>query len=160
MPVSPGASGMQPRRCDAYEIETLIKGKDAIYKRLMEIRKKLDTAKNSVTTKEKALESTLEIALEMYLRGYSFSNISLKNSEAKNFRVDPEDPKKIVPSFNCIDGLGENVAASIITAREDHPFYSREDLQKRTSLNQTQIQNLARMGVLDDLNEEDQLSLF
>ncbi|MBR2700748.1 MAG: hypothetical protein IKE77_01530, partial [Erysipelotrichaceae bacterium] len=50
--------------------------------------------------------------------------------------------------------------ASIIAAREDHPFYSREDLQKRTSLNQTQIQNLTRMGVLDELNEEDQLSLF
>ena len=147
-------------RCDAYEIETLLKGKEAIYKRLMEIRRKLDTAKNTVSTKEKALESTLEIALEMYLRGYSFSNISLRNSEAMNFRVDPDNPKQILPSFNCIDGLGRNVANSIVEAREDHFFQSKEDFQKRTLVNNTQRTVMEKLGILKELSDENQLSLF
>ena len=147
-------------RCDAYDIETMLKGEEAIRTRLQELRKKIDTNKNAVTPKEKALETTLESAWEMTLRGYSFANMSLKKSQATRFIVDPDDPKKIIPSFSSLDGLGGNVAASIIAAREERPFNSREDLQKRTSLNNTQMQNLAKLGVLDELNEEDQLSLF
>ena len=147
-------------RCEAYEIETMVKGEEAIRNRLMEIRRKIDTNKNAVSTKEKALEGTLETAWEMYLRGYSFANISLEKSDATRFTVDPDDPKKIVPSFSCVDGLGANVATSVIRAREERPFHSKEDLQKRTILNNTQMATLERMGVLKDLNEEDQLSLF
>ena len=145
-------------RCDAYDIETMIKGEDAIFSRLQEVREKID--KKTANQKEKALENTLEIALEMYLRGYHFNNISLAKSEAVNFIVDPDDDHGIIPSFNSIDGMGENVALSIVNARNSQEFISRQDLQKRTQVNNTQLAFMERIGVLDPLSEEDQLSLF
>jgi hypothetical protein len=39
-------------------------------------------------------------------------------------------------------------------------FFSKEDLLRRTKLTSTNVEDLSRMGVLDDLNETDQLSLF
>jgi len=147
-------------RCDAYDIETMLKGEDAIYERLMAIRDKQANDPRNVTVKETALESTLELALEMHLRGYHFSNISLSKSEAVNFIVDPDDDKAIVPSFASIDGLGENVGISIVEARKEAAFISKEDLQKRTLVNNTQLAFLEKIGVLRDMGEENQLSLF
>ncbi len=147
-------------RCDAYDIETMLKGEDAIYERLMAIRDKQANDPRNVTVKESALESTLELALEMHLRGYHFSNISLSKSEAVNFIVDPDDDKAIVPSFASIDGVGENVGVSIVEARKEAAFISKEDLQKRTLVNNTQLAFLEKIGVLRDMGEENQLSLF
>ena len=45
-------------------------------------------------------------------------------------------------------------------ARADGEFFSKEDLLRRTKLTSTNVQDLADMGVLDGLNESDQLSLF
>jgi DNA polymerase-3 subunit alpha (Gram-positive type) len=56
--------------------------------------------------------------------------------------------------------LGENVARSIVEAREKCFFLSKEDLQSRTQINGTQIRKMEIMGVLDDLQDENQLSLF
>ncbi|MBQ4252489.1 MAG: PolC-type DNA polymerase III [Erysipelotrichaceae bacterium] len=145
-------------RCDAYDIETMMKGEDAIYYRLKEVREKI--AKKTATQKEKDLENTLEIALEMHLRGYHFNNISLTKSDAVYFTVDPDDDHGLIPSFVSIDGLGENVARSIVKAREEQFFTSRQDLQKRTQVNNTQLAFMERIGVLDVLSEEDQLTLF
>lgn len=147
-------------RCDAYDIETMLKGEDAIYERLMAIRDKQANDSRNVTVKENALESTLEMCLEMYLRGYHFNNISLAKSEAVNFIVDPDDDKAIIPSFSSIDGLGANVGISIVEARKNQEFISKEDLMKRTQINNTQMAFMEKIGVLDDLGEENQLSLF
>ena len=102
----------------------------------------------------------MEIALEMYLRGYHFNNICLTKSQATNFIIDPDDEFGIIPSFSSIDGLGAAVADSIVEQREIQSFISKEDLMKRTSVNNTQLAFLERMGVLDHLAEENQLSLF
>lgn len=62
------------------------------------------------------------------------------------------------PPFNSLDGLGIAVAQSIISAREEAPFSSLEDLQKRTSLNKTNIEKLKNLGVLSGLNASNQIS--
>ena len=147
-------------RCDAYEIETMLKGEDAIHERLEQIRYKMEHDSRNVTDKETWLETTLEVSLEMYLRGYHFSNISLRKSEAVNFIVDPDDPKGVIPSFSSIDGLGENVGESIVEARKERYFFSKEDLQKRTLVNNTQLAFMNRLGILEDMSDEDQVSLF
>ena len=147
-------------RCDAYDIETMLKGTDAIYERLKDIQDRMAKGDKSVTNKEESLEPVLEIALEMHLRGYHFNNISLEKSQAKNFIVDPEDENGIIPAFTSIDGLGESVGVSIVEARKKMPFFSKEDILKRTSVNNTQLAFMERIGVLKDLDEENQLSLF
>ena len=96
----------------------------------------------------------------MYQRGISFSNISLDKSLDVEFVVDKEN-NQIIPPFKVCDGVGGNAASSVIEAREKGGrFVSKEDLRKRTKLNDTNIKLLEKLGVLKDLNETDQLTLF
>ena len=62
--------------------------------------------------------------------------------------------------FSSLPGLGENAAQNIIAAREEEPFFSVEDLQTRAKLTKAVIEILRRNGVLDHLDETDQLTIF
>ena len=62
--------------------------------------------------------------------------------------------------FSALNGLGDAAAEKIISAREEEPFFSVEDLQKRAGLSKSVIEVLRKIGVLDSLNETDQLSFF
>ena len=146
-------------RCDAFDVETFVKGYDAIKEKFLSIQNRLanfETAKD-VTSKEQSLLTTLESAIEMTARGYSFTNIDLYKSDATRFVVDKEN-KKLIPPFVALDGLGANVAISVIEARKNGEFLSIEDLANRTQLNGTIIKNLQNMGVIK-LQERNQLSL-
>ena len=110
--------------------------------------------------KEKSLFDTLEACEELYARGYRISNVDLYKSLSTEFRSDPDDVKTIIPPFTVIDGLGANVARSIETARSEAEFLSKEDLEKRTQLSGTLIKKLDAMGVLEGLQDLNQLSLF
>ena len=147
-------------RCDAYDIETMIKGKDAIKAKFLDIqaRKANYTTARDVTNKEESLLTTLESAIEMTARGYTFSNIDLYRSDAKNFIVDHET-KSLIPPFSAIDGLGESAARTVIEAREHGEFISIEDLTQRTQLNGTNIKVLEKLGVLKDMQPKNQLEL-
>ena len=146
-------------RCDAFDVETFVKGYDAIKEKFLSIQNRLanfETAKD-VTSKEQSLLTTLESAIEMTARGYSFTNIDLYKSDATRFVVDKEN-KKLIPPFIALDGLGANVAISVVEARKNGEFLSIEDLANRTQLNGTIIKNLQNMGVIK-LQERNQLSL-
>ena len=62
--------------------------------------------------------------------------------------------------FSALGGLGENAAANIVAARDEEPFFSVEDLQKRAKLSKSVIEILRVNGALDNLNETDQLTMF
>ena len=145
-------------RCDAYDIETMVKGKEAILLRKQEIEKAKQEYK--ATKKEEDLLSMFEIALEMYERGFHFSNVSLDKSAASQFTLDLDDEHALVPPFTCIDGLGEAVAISVVEARKENPFLSKEDVVKRTRLNNSQIKFMTKINVFAGMEEENQLSLF
>lgn len=145
-------------RSDQYDIQTMIKGREAIIKRLEELKLK-SHSKEKLTVKEEDQVDTLEVALEMVQRGYHFANIDLYRSEADRFVID-HDAKALIPSLTTIDGLGINNAITVIEARKEGKFFSKEDLLRRTKLSTTNVNTLADMGVLDDLQESDQLSLF
>lgn len=149
-------------RCDAYDIETMIKGEASIRAKMSEIDQKQrdPKTKKDVSKKDKDTYATLELALEMHLRGFYFSNIDLMRSSAREFIVDKEHKNHIIPPFSCIDGLGESVAETIVEARKEREFISKEDLLKRTSLSSTLLKKLESMGVLEGMQEENQLSLF
>lgn len=147
-------------RCDAYDIETMIKGKEAIKTRFLDIQSKkanYATAKE-VSNKEESLLITLESAIEMTARGYKFANIDLYKSDYKNFIVDSEN-KALIPPFSAVDGLGEAAAKSVVEARKNGEFLSIEDLTSRTQLNGTNIKVLEKLGVLKDMQPKNQLEL-
>ena len=146
-------------RSKQYDIETMIKGEQAIINRLEELKLKSKTKGEKLSPKEAEQMKTLGIALEMVQRGYKFENINLYKSDPLNFVVDKEN-NALIPPFITIDGLGENNAITVEEARKQGEFFSKEDLLRRTKLTSTNVEDLSRMHVLDDLSETDQLSLF
>ena len=115
--------------------------------------------KFGLSPKESDTIATLEVALEMTARKFKFSGIDLNKSDAKYFIIG-EDKNTLIPPFRAIDGLGDTVATKIIEEREKRPFISIEDLQKRAKLSTTVIEKMRVMGVLKNLPESSQLSLF
>lgn len=146
-------------RCKAYDINAMLGGLDAIIQRYEEIKRKKNNRIEKISPKEKDLFSMLKVAIEMCERGYKFSNIDLYKSKATEFVVDREN-KCLIPPFTVLDGLGDSAAISVVEAREQGKFSTKEDLLKRTKLNSTNVEDLAKLGVLDGLGETDQMSLF
>ena len=65
-----------------------------------------------------------------------------------------------MPSINSIDGLGEKAADAIVEAAKDGPFLSKEDFRNRTRVSKTICDLMGELGILKDLPETNQLSLF
>ncbi|XQY93547.1 PolC-type DNA polymerase III [Metabacillus sp. HB246100] len=140
-------------RADDFDIDTMVKGSTPIKAKIEEINAKgLDAA-----PKEKSLLTVLELALEMCERGYSFQKVDLYRSDASEFIIDGHS---LIPPFNSIPGLGTNAAINIVKARENGEFLSKEDLQQRGKVSKTIIEYLSNHGCLDELPDQNQLSLF
>ncbi|MDO4198123.1 MAG: PolC-type DNA polymerase III [Erysipelotrichaceae bacterium] len=147
-------------RCDAYELETMMKDADSIYARVKEIQSKMNSRENPASKKERDIHDCLEVCYEMASRGYRIINIDLYRSLATQFRVNPDNNHEIIPPFAVLDGLGGNVAESIVEARKNGEFLSKEDLMDRTQLSQTLVKKLNDLGVLKGMEESNQISLF
>jgi len=142
-------------KCFSFDLECMEMGYDKIKERLSELKEK----KFGLTVKEQDLISTLEVALEMTARGFSFGSVSLLKSHSKNFVID-EDGKTLIPPFRALDGLGDTVANNIIEEREKLEFLSIDDFQKRCKVSGTLIEKMKMMGILAGLPESSQISLF
>ena len=139
---------------DDFDIESMIKGYDAVKARIIEINEKGYDA----TNKESSVLECLKVALEALARNIKFKPIDLYKSHYHDFVID--DDGNLIPPFRSIDGLGEVVAKNIVEEREKREFISIEDLQKRAKLSSTLIEKLRSMGILDGMDESSQLTLF
>ncbi len=140
-------------RASDFELDTMVKGSEALRKRIKEIKDR----GNDATPKERGLLTVLEVALEMCERGFHFSKVDLYRSSASEFIVDGD---KLIPPFNIVDGLGTNAARQIVKARGDGEFLSKEDLRNRSKISKTVLENLDRHGTLQGMADQNQLSLF
>ncbi len=141
-------------RCMDFDIESMMKGYDAIKAKISEILAKGYEA----TNKEENTVEVLKLALEASARGIVFNSIDLLKSDSKNFVI--VDDHTLIPPFRTIDGLGDTVAENIIQEREKGTFLSIEDLQKRAKISGTLIDKMRTMGILEGMDESSQLSLF
>ena len=101
----------------------------------------------------------MKLALEATARGINFGNIDIMKSDSENFLIS-EDGKTLIPPFRSIDGLGDVVAQNICAEAKIKPFISVEEFQKRCKVSQTLIDKMKTMGILNDMPETSQLSLF
>ena len=141
-------------KVDDFDIELITSGIDKVKARLGQI-KELGT---KATTKENAQYTILEVVVEMYARGIEFMHIDLYESDARDFKI--YGPKKILPPMISLQGMGENAALSVVEARKDGKFLSKEDLIKRTKLSKTVVEKLSNHGSLEGMSEKNQLSFF
>ena len=142
-------------RFEDFELETMIKGYDAIRARINELILK----GNDMSKKEESLLETLKLSLEATARGFKFGNVDIKRSLAKNYVID-EDGKTLISPFVTIDGLGDSVANQIVEERNKKDFYCIEDFQERGKVNVTTMEKLKNLNVFEGMTESAQLSLF
>ena len=153
MPVYFYASWLTSKATDV-DVEVMMQGYDAIREKIIEIQMKGYEA----TNKENGQSESLKVCLEATARGIKFVPIELDKSEATVWGV--KDETSIYPPFSSIDGLGDTVAKAIVEERNKRPFTSIEDLQKRAKISQTLLDKMRKMGILNGLDESDQLTLF
>lgn len=136
-----------------FDVETIMQGQKAVYDKI----EMIEIKGRNATKKEEDLLTVLEVAYEMYARGYEFTPARLGKSYASKFWV--EDGKVLLP-FVALDGLGETAAKAFAEEYDKKPFDTIEEAVKRAKLNKTAVEGLKKHGVFEGLPETDQLSLF
>jgi len=140
-------------RADDFDADLILNGPDMIRKAIGDLEGK----GNNLTPKEKNVLTILEVALEMYMRKLKFVPIDLYKSHSHRFLITEEG---IRPPLNALQGVGINAAKNIVAAREQGEFISIEDLRERAKITKTAIESLQEHGVLKNLPETSQISLF
>ena len=148
-------------RPNVFNLKVMCGGYACIKEEYNNINKLLSNnkTKSLVKTKDKDLLPLYEIAMEMHLRGYSFKMIDINKSNDKLFTIDHLNKCLLCP-FISIDGLGEQVAESIIVARSEQLFKSKYDFTSRTKVTKQHVKVLEELGVLSTVKDTDQMSLF
>jgi len=140
-------------RATGFDYEIMCQGKE----RLEYFYKDYTKRKDSLSNKEKDVYRDMKIAQEMYARGYEFMPIDIYRSHPDRFQI---IDGKLLPALNTIEGMGDNAAIAVAEAAKDGPFLSRDDFRQRTKATKTVIDLMADLGLLGDMPESNQLSLF
>jgi len=143
------------KRASDFDVYAFKGGEYTITKRMNEI----DEKGNRASDTERRLYTVLEIALEMVKRGFKFNPIDINKSMARDFVIG-EDGKSLLIPFITVDGLGPNVAYSIVEARKDAPFKSKDDVMERSSLSKTLFTKFEMLDAFGDLPDNSQINLF
>ncbi len=139
-------------RADTFDYEMMAQGRSKVQSTMQEL-----SMNEKPSAKDKVTMTILEVVNEMYARGIEFLPINIYDAHPTKFlNIDG----KIMPALNSIAGLGTAAAESVMKAREEAPFKSIEDFKARTSVSQTHIEVLKRLGAFGDLPESSQVSLF
>lgn len=142
-------------RADDFDSSTMAQGIDVAKRTLAEINKR--KKEGTAAPKEDNLIPILELCIEMYSRGYKFTDIDLYKSHAVNF-IPTEDG--IRPPLNALPGLGENAARAITEEREKGEFLNVEDMRIRTGSTKSVMELLEANGCLKGMNESSQVNFF
>ncbi len=172
-------------KCTDFNADVILRGKDAILKQ-MEL---VEAKGNNATAKEKDEVTVLEVAYEMLARGLEFEPWVFGTSDATKFKVYYEgviDEKggayegndfgnamdhgrkgeakygraKVLLPFLAMEGMGENAANSLVSAYDEAPFETVEEIRLRGGLNKSCVEVLRAKGMLKGLPETDQLSFL
>ncbi len=141
-------------RASAFSYEIMCQGKAHLESVLNEYKKR---GKDQLSKKEQDSMRDMKIVQEMYARGFEFLPIDLYKSDARLFQI---VDGKLLPSFNSIDGLGEKAAYAICEAAKQGTFLSKDDFRERAKVGKTMVDQLSELGILGDLPESNQISLF
>lgn len=136
-----------------FDEKVMLGGKTSVEDKYKEILAKGKDA----TKKEEDDLPVLEVAIEMYARGYEFTPARLGLSDATKFKT--YEGKVLLP-FVAITGMGEGAAKSFAAGYEERPYETIEDVSDRGKVNKSAIEELREHGVLEGLPETAQISFF
>lgn len=140
-------------RATSFSYELMCQGKEKLNYFLADYEKRKET----LTKKEQDTIKDMKIVQEMYARGFEFMPMDIFQAQAHLFQI---IDGKLMPSLDSIEGLGDKAADAVVEAAKDGPFLSKDDLRQRTKVSKTVIDLMDDLGILGDLPESNQLSLF
>ena len=132
-----------------------MQGHQAVRDKMNNIKQKQSV--HEATAKDEAEFQTLQIVNEMMARKIEFLPVDIYKSEAKMFKV--EDGKIRLP-FSSLPGVGGAAADSLAETGKHTEYLSIEDMQIKAKVTKAVIETLKDVGVLKDLPESSQMSLF
>lgn len=132
-----------------------MQGHQAVRDKMNNIKQKQSV--HEATAKDEAEFQTLQIVNEMMARKIEFLPVDIYKSEAKMFKV--ENGKIRLP-FSSLPGVGGAAADSLAETGKHTEYLSIEDMQIKTKVTKAVIETLKDVGVLKDLPESSQMSLF
>ncbi|HZJ84099.1 MAG TPA: PolC-type DNA polymerase III [Syntrophomonadaceae bacterium] len=140
-------------RAEDFDAETILAG----YERVKNKIQIIENAGYAASPKDKKLLPILEVALEMYARGFNFYPVDITYSSASKFII--KDNGLLLP-FSALPNVGVTAARGIENAIKEGEFVSVEDFQAKTNLNKTAMDVLRRYDCFKNLPESTQISLF
>jgi DNA polymerase-3 subunit alpha (Gram-positive type) len=140
-------------RASAFSYELMCQGQQHLENVMADYKRRSDT----LSKKEQDAYKDMKIVQEMYARGFEFVPIDIFSAQSRSFQV---VDGKLMPSLNSIDGLGEKAADAIVEAAKDGPFLSKDDFRQRTKASKTIVDLMSDLGLLGNLPESNQISLF
>ena len=140
-------------RATGFNYELMCQGEE----RLNYFMRDYEKRKDKLSKKEQDTYRDMRIVQEMYARGYEFLPLDIYTAKATHFQI---IDGKLMPALSTIEGLGEKAAEAVVEAAKDGIFLSKDDFRQRTKVSKTVIDLMGDMGILGDLPESNQLSLF
>ncbi|MCI6243152.1 MAG: PolC-type DNA polymerase III [Lachnospiraceae bacterium] len=140
-------------RATSFNYELMCQGKDKLEAYMHDY----EARKDSLSKKEQDTYKDMRLVQEMYARGFEFLPLDIYKSKPHHFQI---IDGKLLPALNTIDGLGDNAAVAIAEAAKDGVFLSKDDFRERTKVSKTTIELMSDLGLLGDMPESNQLSLF
>ena len=140
-------------RATSFNYELMCQGKEKLNYFMADYERRKDI----LTKKEQDTLKDMKIVQEMYARGFEFVPVDLFTAKAHAFQI---IDGKLMPSLDSIEGLGDKAADAVVEAAKDGKFLSKDDFRQRTKVSKTVIDLMDDLGILGDLPESNQLSLF
>lgn len=140
-------------RATGFDYEIMCQGKE----RLEYFYKDYTRRKDTLSKKEQDVYRDMKIVQEMYARGFEFTPIDIYRAKPDRFQI---IGGRLMPALNSIEGMGDNAAIAVAEAAKDGKFLSKDDFRQRTKATKTVIDLMGDLGLLGDMPESNQLSLF
>ena len=140
-------------RASAFSYELMCQGQAHLEKIMADYKRRSD----ELSKKEQDAYRDMKIVQEMYARGFDFVPIDIFTAQSRLFQI---VDGKLMPSIISIDGVGQQAADAIVEAAKDGPFLSKDDFRQRTKASKTVVDLLSELGLLGNLPESNQISLF
>ena len=144
-------------RADEFDANIIAQGRAAVKAAMEALIAEAREHRGKLDNKKQDILIVLQLAWEMYLRGFSCEPVDLYESDAEKFIL---HENSLLPPFTALPGMGQKAAQAIVEARRDGAFISIEDLATRAHVPAPAIEVLRAHGCLSGMMESNQVELF
>lgn len=142
-------------RAKEFDLKVISSGFDAVNEEINRIKELSHF--QVLSNKDAQSLVSLELALEMYARGYKCLPVDLKKSHYNKFLIEED---AIRPPFNTISGMGDLAAESLYNTLKNENILSQEELLEKSKITKTNLSTLEELGCLEDIPKSNQVTFF